>query len=161
MGIAPVAAVERYLDGVEYDEIEEWDCDVDDIEPVEYTTHEGAAVPNAPSTGGFWVVSASGSGDQTLDWRIESGEWAVVVMNADASSGVAADVRFGALAPSGLDTLAWALFAVGFVALLVGGWLLYLTFRRHGRTTTPVVDVNEAAVTPETETPPDPIGPES
>jgi hypothetical protein len=79
------------------------------------------------------VTSASGTGQQTLDWTIQSGEWAMVIMNADASSGVSADLRFGALAPSGLDTLAWTSIAVGLVALIGGGLLLYLGFPRKGR----------------------------
>ena len=133
MGIAPADAVEGYLDGVAHDEIAEWDCDVDDIVPVEYTEHDGASAPNAPGTERFWVASASGTGQQTLDWTIESGEWAIVIMNADASSGASADLRFGALAPSGLDTLAWTSFVVGLVALISGGLLLYVGFRRRGR----------------------------
>lgn len=133
LGIAPAAAVDGYLDGVAHDEITEWDCDVDDIVPVEYTTLEGTAIPDAPGTETFWVTSASGTGQQTVDWTIESGEWAVVVMNADASTGVSSQVTFGALAPSGLVAMSWALFAVGLVALIAGGLLLYLTRRRRGR----------------------------
>jgi hypothetical protein len=133
MGVAPADAVEGYLDGVAHDEITEWDCDVDDIEPVEYTEREGAAAPNAPDTEQFWVASASGTGEQVLDWTIESGAWAVVIMNADASSRVSADLRFGALAPSGLETLAWTSLAVGLVSLIGGGLLLYFGLRRTNR----------------------------
>jgi len=133
MGIAPANAVQRYLDGVAHEEITEWDCDVDEIDPVEYTRRGGGAAPNAPRTESFWVMSASGSGTQTLDWTIESGQWAVVIMNADASRGVSADLRFGALAPSGLDTLAWTSLAVGLIALIGGGVLLYRGLRREDR----------------------------
>lgn len=137
MGIAPADAVEGYLAGVAHDEITEWACDVDDITVVEYTGREGTASPSAPGTELFWVASTSGRGEQTLDWKIESGEWAVVIMNADSSSGVLADVRLGALAPSLLEPLAWASFAVGLIALIGGGALLYAQFRRRGRDATP------------------------
>lgn len=137
MGIAPVDAVEEYLEGIAHDEITDWDCDVDDIAPVEYTMREGTEVPAPPGSEQFWVRSASGDGEQALDWTIESGDWAVVIMNADASSGVSADVSFGALAPSNLSRLAWILFAVGLVALIGGGWLMYRSIR-SGQNATPV-----------------------
>ena len=63
----------------------------------------------------------------------------VVIMNTNATSGVSADVRFGALAPSGNNVLAWTSFAAGVVALLGGGWLLYLA-RRWRRDETPIGD---------------------
>ena len=121
MGIAPADAVAGYLDGVVHDEITEWDSFQDDITDVVYTRNEGATDPSAPETTGFWVASVSGSGELALDWTIESGEWALVIMNADGSPGVAADVRFGVatlpvLLPIGLATL-----AVGLAALISGG----------------------------------------
>lgn len=79
-------------------------------------------------------------------------------MNDDASSGVAADVRFGAQAPSSLDALAWISFAIGLVALAGGGCLLYLGFRRWGRT--PTSDIDNTAMAPQNETPPEPAGSE-
>lgn len=138
IGIGPADAVAGYLDGVTHDEITGWDCDVDHITSVEYARHEGSAAPGAPGTEPFWVRSVSGSGEQTLDWTIESGEWTVVMVNTDVSSGLSADVRFGASAPSNLDVLAWGSFTVGLVALLGGGWLLYLAVRLGGRNRTSV-----------------------
>ncbi len=126
MGIAPADAVAGYLDGVAHDEITEWDSMADDITEVVYTRSEGATDPAAPGTKGFWVASVSGSGEQTLDWTIESGEWAVVIMNADGSPGVSADVRFGVLAPSVLFPIGLASLVVGLVAL-IGGTRLVLS----------------------------------
>ncbi|HAY69956.1 MAG TPA: hypothetical protein DCY82_17000 [Acidimicrobiaceae bacterium] len=120
MGIAPVDAVAGYLDGVAHDEITDWDFFKNDIEDVVYTRNEGTTDPGAPGAEGFWVASVSGSGEQTLDWTIESGKWVVVIMNADGSPGVSADVRLGVLAPSGLVPLGLALLAVGLVALIGG-----------------------------------------
>jgi hypothetical protein len=124
MGIAPADAVAGYLDGVAHDEITEWDSMQDDITEVVYTRNEGTADPAAPATKGFWVASVSGSGEQTLDWTIESGEWALVIMNADGSPGVSADVRFGVLAPAVLFPLGLASLVVGLVALIGGGRLV-------------------------------------
>jgi hypothetical protein len=63
----------------------------------------------------------SGSGEQTLDWTIQSGEWALVIMNADGSPGVSADVRFGVATLSVLFPIGLASLAVGLAALISGG----------------------------------------
>jgi hypothetical protein len=124
MGIAPADAVAGYLDGVVHDEITAWETSQDDITDVVYTRKEGATDPVAPGTEAFWVASASGSGEQALDWTIESGDWALVIMNADGSPGVSADVRFGVATPSVLFPIGLASLAVGLVALIGGGRLV-------------------------------------
>ena len=124
MGIAPADAVAGYLDGVAHDEITAWESRADDITDVVYTRNEGVTDPAAPGTKGFWVASVSGSGEQTLDWTIESGEWALVIMNADASPGVSADVRFGVATPSVLFPIGLASLVVGLVALIGGARLI-------------------------------------
>jgi hypothetical protein len=133
MGIAPADAAAGYLDGVAHDAITtEWDCfgfatEIEDVNVV-YTRNEGTAYPAAPGTEGFWVASVSGSGEQTLDWTIQSGEWALVIMNADGSPGVSADVRFGVQAPSGFGPIGLTLLVVGLPAA-TGGILLMLPSR--------------------------------
>ncbi|HET7276790.1 MAG TPA: DUF4389 domain-containing protein, partial [Dermatophilaceae bacterium] len=83
----------------------------------------GGAPAQAPSAADVWVVQASGAGRQTLDWNAESGDWTVVVMNADASAGVSTDVRVGARFPDlgtfagGALIAAAVLLAVGFLAV--------------------------------------------
>ena len=124
MGIAPADAVAGYLDGVAYDEITAWESRADDITDVVYTRNEGATDPAAPGTTGIWVASVSGGGEQTLDWRIETGEWALVIMNADGSPGVSADVRFGVATLSVLFPIGLASLVVGLVALIGGGRLI-------------------------------------
>jgi hypothetical protein len=54
-------------------------------------------------------------GTQTLTWKVREGDWSVVLMNADGSRGVAADVDLGAK----LSFLLWV--AIG---LLIGGALV-------------------------------------
>ena len=124
MGIAPADSVAGYLDGVTHDEITDWDSTQDDITDVVYTRNEGATDPAAPGTKGFWAASVSGSGEQTLDWTIERGEWALVIMKADGSPGVSADVRFGVLAPAILFPIGLVSLVVGLVALIGGGRLV-------------------------------------
>ena len=82
-----------------------------------------------PANAGIWTASASGAGEQTLDWQIDDGDWSVVVMNADGSPGVTAEVEAGARLPW-LDEAGWI--ALG-VAMLLGAGavaLLIAAFRR-------------------------------
>jgi len=141
MGIAPADAVARYLDGVTHDEITEWDCFQEEIEIMSYARNEGATDPGAPATESFWAASVSGSGEQTLDWTIEDGDWAVVIMNADGSPGVSADVRFGALAPD-LAPLGWAGVAAGLL-VLIGGLVVLIGVLRA---TPPPPDIADRVV---------------
>lgn len=131
LGIAPTSAVNEYLDGVAYEEITEWNADQAAIVEVEYTSFEGTVPPAPPRGETFWAVSASGMETQTLDWTIEDGDWTAVVMNADGSSGVAAELAFGALPPSGWDALHWTSFAAGLVLVAGGAVLAYLGLRRR------------------------------
>jgi membrane protein implicated in regulation of membrane protease activity len=115
-GIGPERDVKAYLRGVEHTVLEDIDSSPFSARHVE---HGGARAPAAPSKQDFWAASTEGSGPQTLHWTPDEGDWAVVVMNADGSAGVAADVSAGAevafLAPLG-----WSL-AGGGVLLLIGG----------------------------------------
>ncbi len=131
LGIAPTSAVNQYLDGVAYDEITEWEADQAAILDVEYTSYEGTVTPDPPVSETFWVASVSGTERQRLDWTIEDGDWTAIFMNADGSSGVAAELAFGALPPSNWDTWFWTSFAAGLVLVAVGALLAYLGLRRR------------------------------
>ena len=113
VGIGRAAAVSRYLAGVAHDEVTHLDYD-----PFAITKHRSAGThsPATPSQQSFWVASAIGPGTQTVEWKIDDGSWSLVLMNADASRAVAADVQFGAKA----GWLLWAGLALGTVGLLIG-----------------------------------------
>jgi hypothetical protein len=98
------------------------------------------------------VTSVAGTGIQTLDWTIESGDWTTVVMNADASPGVRAELAFGALPPSSIDAVAWTTLTVGAIALIGGGLLLFFGVRRSTRNRRSVTaDSPEKRSAPESE----------
>jgi Domain of unknown function (DUF4389) len=124
-GIGPETAVDGYLEGVEHDVV----TDLED-EP-SYTRSPGGEPAGPPAAQAFWVASSSGSGEQTLDWDPEDGDWRVVVMNEDARRGVSAELSIGAE----LDSVLWL--GVGFLALgalLAGGAALAITAGvRRGR----------------------------
>jgi len=120
VGIAASTEVEAFLAGVAYDEVDSLEFEGSDID---YVHHDGASAPSAPAGESIWVASVEGSGIQTLDWSIEQGEWSVVVMNADASSGVDANLVLGARL-SNFIWVAWSVFAFGVMSLLGGGYLV-------------------------------------
>ena len=66
----------------------------------------------------IWVASAEGSGRQTLTWDVEGGNWSIVLMNADGSRGVEADVRIGVK----INVLPWIILGVGIGALVMLGF---------------------------------------
>jgi hypothetical protein len=109
VGIAPEADAAEYLDGVEHAVVTEIG------EEPEYSERQGGAPDGRPAGQTFWAASATGAGEQTLEWEPEDGSWNVLVMNADGSRGVAAELSIG----GELDPLIW----IG-VGLLVGGGLL-------------------------------------
>ena len=90
VGIGPEADVASYLDGVAHDQV----VDLDGRE-AELRSRSGADEALPPTEQDFWDVSASGPGTQEIEWETRSGRWAVVVMNADGTAGVAADVDVG------------------------------------------------------------------
>jgi hypothetical protein len=63
---------------------------------VTYRTAAGGSPEAPPTDQSFWAASASGVGTQTLTWKAKDGDWAVVLMNADGSRGVAATIDLGA-----------------------------------------------------------------
>ena len=126
IGIGPTADVDAYLDGVERAEIQ--DVNFDPFE-VDYRLFAGGEPSGPPGEQTFWVTSAFGAGEQTATWDAESGEWTIVLMNADASDGVAADVSVGAEA-NFLLWLAIGLLVAGLLVLAVGVLLIVLGARR-------------------------------
>jgi hypothetical protein len=129
VGIARKAQVADYLHGVARDEIS--DLELDPFS-VDRKRHQGAAVPPAPTEEHFWSRSASGSGRQAIRWPVQKGDWAVVVMNADGSTGVHTQIGVGAKVPVVLWLGIGAL-AVGAAILAGGGFGTYRSLRRPSR----------------------------
>jgi hypothetical protein len=114
LGIARTADADAYLGEVGYDQIS--DIEVDPVR-VEYDAHAGGGPATPPTAQTFWERSDSGPGTRTLTWELATGDWTVVVMNADGSPGVRAELDLGGTLP----VLRWVT-----VGLLVGGGLALL-----------------------------------
>jgi hypothetical protein len=115
VGIGPRDDVDRYLAGVEVDRVT--DVEVDPFE-LDKERRDGNATATAPTAQSFWVASSAGH-RADVDWKVRDGEYKMVVMNADGSTGVTADGHFEAGAPY-LSTVALATMLLGLMALGAG-----------------------------------------
>jgi hypothetical protein len=136
IGIAADRDVSAYLSTVEHSVVSR--LDGRRVEPV-YRQYAGQAPAQLPGEERFWVASTAGTGTQTLDWRPRAGDWSVVVLNADGSRVVQADLAAGATVPW-LDDLAFSLIGLGLLFLLAGALLISLALRAsHGGSVPPSV----------------------
>ncbi|HTW13884.1 MAG TPA: DUF4389 domain-containing protein [Nocardioides sp.] len=117
VGVGDSDDVDDYLGSVARSTITE---PGDDGEGPQYEESAGGAPATPPGQQSFWAAKIEGDGRQTLDWKPGEGDWTLVVMTADGSSPVVAQVAVGATVP-GLDETATALALGGLVLLGIGG----------------------------------------
>lgn len=123
IGIGHEDDVQAYLEGVSRSVVR--DVEFGRRFDVEYGEIPGDAVPAPPGEQDFWVAQASGDGVQTLEWELEGGHWTVVLMNADGSPGVAAELSAGGRS-SLLPAAIFILLVLGLVFLAGGAGLILL-----------------------------------
>jgi Domain of unknown function (DUF4389) len=144
VGIGRTEDVERYLAGVAHDEIS--DFEVDPFRVDQHAVEGTGAPPSPPGEQSFWDASAEGSGEQTVLWRVESGDWSAVVMHADGSQGVDVNLSLGAR----VAVILWVaigLLIAGVLALAAGILLIVLAFRHRGGAHAPAVPGPAAVAT--------------
>lgn len=88
-----------------------------------YDVVDGGSPATLPADAGVWTPSTSGTGARSLTWEVESGDWTLVVMNADGHAPVTAEAAEGATLPA-LGTTIGVLLVSGGVLLLVALALL-------------------------------------
>ncbi|EHR51417.1 hypothetical protein SacmaDRAFT_3191 [Saccharomonospora marina XMU15] len=110
VGIAPSREVADYLAGTEYAVVQDAGSGED------LALRNGGPLPAPPTQQDFWTTQSAGPGTQSISWPAASGDWTVVVANADGSAGVNVRAQAGATVPS----LLW----IG-IGVLVGGILLF------------------------------------
>ena len=96
---------------------------------ITWTGRHSLAPPEEQS---FWAAEVAGTGSQTLEWALREGDWAMVIMNGDASAPVAADVRLGARFGI-MYPLIVGLAAAGVVLLAIGATLIVFGARPRQR----------------------------
>ena len=102
VGVARTRDVDAYLEGVKHDVIT--DLDVDPF-TIERSRRAGEGRPAVPAAQTFWAASSTDG--RPLEWKVRSGDWSVVMMNADGSPGVSVDATVGADAPFVRDLAYW------------------------------------------------------
>ncbi|HEX5510732.1 MAG TPA: DUF4389 domain-containing protein, partial [Actinomycetales bacterium] len=115
VGVASLADANQYLAGVT--RTTGWSGTTDNG-----VLQQGTGPATPPQSAGIWDASASGIGRQSIVWTPRSGDWSLVVMNADASAGVTSNIRFDATLPW-LGTLGGVALGIG-VLFLAGGAIL-------------------------------------
>lgn len=123
VGIAHTDDVEEYLSGTPHSVVE--DIDGHDIR---YRQQPGDGTVVDPDDVAIWVASASGAGEQELAWDVRGGQWSVVVMNADGSPELAADVEIGARSDA-VTPIAITLIVFGAVTVLTAVGLIVVGVR--------------------------------
>ena len=135
MGVADEHDLSHYLEDVHHHEVIDIEINPDKLE---YLEHPGSSVPAAPTTQGFWSESVHGSGTQTLEWELESGNWSFVLMNEDGSAGVDMRIVLGAKIPWLVGTAVGILIG-GIVLLPLGVLMIVLAVRKRQRAQRPHV----------------------
>jgi hypothetical protein len=123
VGVAKTSDARSYLSGVRRAQVRVFAED-----PV-YRNLNGGAPATAPAKSDIWVAQSAGTGTRTITWPVENGNWTIVVMNADGSRGVSADVATGATVPAIKWVYVGLLVGAG-ILLVIGVLMLLATVRR-------------------------------
>jgi len=133
VGVAPAAAVDRYLAGASVET-------VDDVETgpfrLDTTVRPGTARLAPPVDQDFWVARSTGATSAATSWHLRDGKYRLVVMNADGTPGIRAVGTFGLRVPW-LAPVAFTALAAG-AAVLLAGITLFVVGLRNESQPTPV-----------------------
>ena len=132
VGVARYADAYNYIEPMEYHEIDDIDMGWnmgEHHDPV-YVLHPGDAPGTPPTEQDFWIVQESSTGEQTISWEPEEGNYYVVLMNADGSEGIEANIKVGVQVPffGGIGDI---LIGAGVVVGAIGLVMLYFTIKRN------------------------------
>lgn len=140
IGIARTSDVSRYLSGAGY-------ATIYNFEVTSNTTHAGGPPGSAPSREAIWAATTEGTGQQTLLWTPRDGDWSIVLMNADASAGVAVHGDASAKIPV-LPWVAGGLVVLAVASGLTSAWVLVRELRRTSEPVRRAPDESQGSVTP-------------
>jgi hypothetical protein len=125
VGIAPARSVDAYLGHVRRAVGTRFDA-----KAAYFRVHGGGAPAVPPAARRFWAASSVGAGTQTLTWKPRDGSWRIVLMNADGSRWVNAEVSIGARFPQ-LLWIGLGLFGAAALAASLAAGLIVSTLLRR------------------------------
>ncbi len=128
LGIGQTSDVDRYLSGVRHAEL----TDFGFRNRARFDVQPGHAPRRRPAAEKFWVAQSEGSGEQRVDWEVQTGVWTVAVLNTDASRGISVEASVGVE----LSWLIWVgigLAVVGLILTAAGVTLVAVIGRRASR----------------------------
>ncbi len=131
IGIGPKDQVDRYLRSVAHGIVRDVNFD-----PFRVSIREVPGGRPSPSPGELSIWAASDSGpNPTVTWDLAEGSWVAVVMNADGSRAVSADLTFGAR----VGWFIWVMIGILVLGLLVlaAGAVMIFFGARGGPATQP------------------------
>jgi hypothetical protein len=128
IGIASAGDANSYLNNVKYDRLTNmnwgWERSPGVIDQPTYKRSSGTEQPVTPTSKNIWIKTAKGTGTQTLEWAPSSGDYWIVVMNANSSPGVDVTSQLGLKIPF-LTGIGNILIGVGIFTLLIGIFVIY------------------------------------
>ncbi len=127
IGIAPTASASQYLAGVAHATVR-----APSGTTAWFIQQGGTAPATSPARAPIWQAHATGPGTQTVVWPVRSGNWTLIVMNADGSRPVGVHLNLAATLPA-LPGIAAGLLAGGAVILAAGVIILIVPLRRAAR----------------------------
>jgi len=125
IGIGLQDDVDDYLGSVSHSVVRQLGDRWDDVRLV---AQSGGALEVPPSQVGIWAASIQGTEEQTLTWEPQRGGWAVVIMNADATTNVSVSAVASARIPI-LYSVSIGLMIAGFVFAAFAALLLVAATR--------------------------------
>ena len=128
IGVGRQTDVQNYLSGVNVDKLVQYSWRYDPLSNTPgtptYQTITGGAPSSPPTSQSFWIEQASGTGTQTMTWTPSTGDYWIVVMNADGSKVVDVDMQLG-VRVTVLNWVGWGLIIGGVIAGLIGFVIVY------------------------------------
>lgn len=104
-----------------------------DVRNAQFHVHSGGPPATPPTQARIWAASTAGTGEQTLTWNERAGNWHVILMNADGTPNVSAQLSIGARFPH-LLTIGIAVLGAGIVIILLSSGGLAAIVRRRRAT---------------------------
>jgi hypothetical protein len=133
IGVARESDIRSYLQDVEYQKVIDMNFDEESYELVfsdaDFMLHPGGSPSVPPTVHSYWVAHTSSAVEQELIWEPMVGTYNIVIMNADGSEGIDADIQVGASVPF-FGSIANILISVGLFVGAIGGLMIYFTLKR-------------------------------